>query len=193
MSTDIGCSLPALMSSMSRSMSCSRADHSCSSSCKSHLSSCHVKGCKGEILIIVVFHVKLPLRRKTICVGSSCWLRPPTPQFCIGDTNMVVSKSVNANICITPNANPQCNQVEYRWRWVPNAKFSHWPFRFHVVFASFSALATRKLANANADSGGIRALDWDWDWAFHYYVHAYSVYGYGSCVKAGNDYSHWLC
>ena len=63
----------------------------------------------------------IPLGRKTICVGSSRRLRPPMPQFRIGDTNILVSK--NAKICGTPNANPQSEQVEYRWCWVPNAKF----------------------------------------------------------------------
>ena len=45
----------------------------------------------------------IPLRRKTICVGSWRWLRPPTPQFRFGDTNMLVSK--NAQICVTPKEN----------------------------------------------------------------------------------------
>ena len=35
-----------------------------------------------------------------------------------------VTLNANANICVTPNANPQHKQVEYRSRWVPNAKFS---------------------------------------------------------------------
>ena len=34
----------------------------------------------------------IPLQRKTICVGSSHWLRPPTTQFRVGDTNMLVFK-----------------------------------------------------------------------------------------------------
>ena len=48
-------------------------------------------------------------------MGSSRWLRPPTPQFRVGDTNMLVSKNAkicvtptaNAKICVSPNANPQ--------------------------------------------------------------------------------------
>ena len=71
----------------------------------------------------------------TIRVGSSRWLRPLMPQFPVGDSNMLVSK--NAKICVTPNANPQREQVEYRWRWVPNALFSCWPCRFHVVCVNF--------------------------------------------------------
>ena len=44
----------------------------------------------------------IPLRCKIICVGSWHWLGPPTPQFYVTYTNMLVSK--NAKICITPNA-----------------------------------------------------------------------------------------
>ena len=33
----------------------------------------------------------------------------------------------------SPNAKPQCESVEYRLRWVPNAKFLRWACRFHVV------------------------------------------------------------
>ena len=57
-------------------------------------------------------------------------------QFCIGYTNMLVSKNAkicvffNANPknCVTPNANPQRESVEYRLRW---------PCTFHVVCAHF--------------------------------------------------------
>ena len=31
-----------------------------------------------------------------------CWLSPPTPLFCVGDTNMLVSE--NAKICVFPDA-----------------------------------------------------------------------------------------
>ena len=27
--------------------------------------------------------------------------------------------------------------MEYRWRWVPNAKYSRWACTFHVVYANF--------------------------------------------------------
>ena len=33
-------------------------------------------------------------------------------------------------ILALPNANPLRQSVEYRWRWVPNAKFLHWPCTF---------------------------------------------------------------
>ena len=72
----------------------------------------------------------------------------------------------NAKICVTPDANPMRQSVVYRWCWV----FWHWPCIFHVYFmyiscifhlvcASFSALATRKLADAKVDSSGIWALE----------------------------------
>ena len=87
----------------------------------------------------------------------------------------------NAKICVTPNANPRRQSVEYRWHWV----FWRWPCIFHVYFmyiscclyiifwvvyfmyiscifhvgcTSFSGLATRELANANPVSSGIWAL-----------------------------------
>ena len=34
-------------------------------------------------------------------------------------------------------ANPQRKQVEYRWRWVPNARGWRWLCRFHVVCLIF--------------------------------------------------------
>ena len=73
------------------------------------------------------------------------WLRPPMPQFRVGDTHMLVPKNakicvnpnINAKVCVTPNANPQRAQVEYRWHWVPKAKFSRWPCRL-LLFVSLS-------------------------------------------------------
>ena len=82
-------------------------------------------------------YVYIPLRRKTIRIGSWHCLGPPTPQFCVTYTNMLVSK--NAKICVTPNANakfqypqrqPQRKSVEYKLRWVPKAKFSRWQCTF---------------------------------------------------------------
>ena len=61
--------------------------------------------------------------------------QPPNAKIRVGNTNMLVSK--NAKICITPNAEPQHESVEYRWRWLPNTKFSRWPCRFHVFYPVF--------------------------------------------------------
>ena len=87
----------------------------------------------------------IPLRRKTIRVGSWRWIRPSTPQFHVGYTNMLVSKNTKIcviphakhKICITPNAKPQCEPMENRLRWVPNAEISHMPCIFHVVCTHF--------------------------------------------------------
>ena len=58
----------------------------------------------------------IPLRRKILASGAGVGQYPPTAEFCVGDTNMLVSE--NANICVSPNANPRRQPVEYRWRWV---------------------------------------------------------------------------
>ena len=59
-------------------------------------------------------------------VGSS-------PQFRVWDTNMLVPK--NAKICVTPNANHQCEQVEYRLLGSPmqNSGVGHVHFFFFGV------------------------------------------------------------
>ena len=62
----------------------------------------------------------IPLRRKNIRVESLRWLRPPTRKM-----------------CVIPNAKPQRESVEYRWRWVPNAKFLHWPCTFLFCVCRF--------------------------------------------------------
>ena len=99
------------------------------------------RGGEGPFYRVEIGKAYIPLRRITICVGSLCWLRPQTPQFRVGDTNMLVSK--NDKICVTPNANPQCESVEYRLRWVPNAKFSCWPCAFHFHCVDFICVGSR--------------------------------------------------
>ena len=93
----------------------------------------------------------IPLRRKTIRVRSLRWLRPPAPQFRIGDTNMLASKNAkicltpNAKpkICVTPNANPPRESVEYRLHGVPNAKFLRWPCTFLFFCVEFIRVWSR--------------------------------------------------
>ena len=51
--------------------------------------------------------------------------------------NQYHTPNMNAKICVTPNANPQHNQVEYRWHWVPNARGWRSACRFHVVYFLF--------------------------------------------------------
>ena len=87
----------------------------------------------------------IPLRRKTNGFGALHWVTPPTRRFCVTRTNMLISKNpkicvspnVNFKICVSPNAKPQHESVEYRLRWVPNAKCSRWPCTFHVVCVNF--------------------------------------------------------
>ena len=45
----------------------------------------------GLTEVLGTIKLDIPLPRKTIRVGSSRWLRSPTPQFHAGDTNMLVS------------------------------------------------------------------------------------------------------
>ena len=63
---------------------------------------------------------------------------------------------------LEPNANPRSQSVEYRWRWVSgvgHVYFMYISCIFHVVCASFFALATRELADAKADFSGIWAFN----------------------------------
>ena len=48
-----------------------------------------------------------------------------------------VTPNAKCKICVTPDANPRRQSVEYRGRWVPNARFSRWPCTFHVVYVNF--------------------------------------------------------
>ena len=81
----------------------------------------------------------IPLERKLPGVGGWRWAVHPTPEFCVGDTNMLVSTrrqtpDAKPKICVSPNAKPRRQSVEYRWRWV----FWHWPCIFHVYFMYIS-------------------------------------------------------
>ena len=70
---------------------------------------------------------------QNFCVGVLRWSRPSTPEFRVGDTNMLVSKNAKkSKICVTPNMKPKRKSVKYRLCWVPNTKFSRWPCTFHV-------------------------------------------------------------
>ena len=58
-------------------------------------------------------------------------------------------------ICVTPDANPRRQSVEYRWRWVPNANFLRWPCTFPFFWCRFHL---RWVANTKPISSGIWAL-----------------------------------
>ena len=98
-----------------------------------------------EFLYVPKCKAYIPLQRKITGVGASRWVSPPMRRFCGTYTNMLVSENAkicvtpnaNSKICVTPNAKPQRQSVEYRLRWLPNAKFSCWPCRFHVVYPVF--------------------------------------------------------
>ena len=70
----------------------------------------------------------------------------PNAKICVGDNNMLVSKTARicltqnakSKICISPNTNPQRESVEYRLRWVHNAKFcvGHVDFMLFIQFFS---------------------------------------------------------
>ena len=87
----------------------------------------------------------IPLRCKIPGVRGWHWAMPLTPEFCIGDTNMLVSWSqrkpffpdAKLKICVSPNAKPHREPMEYRLRWVPNAKILHWPCTFNVFCVDF--------------------------------------------------------
>ena len=54
------------------------------------------------------------------------------------NTNMLVSIALDdANVLRYLTQHPQCESVEYRLPWVPNAKSSRWPCTFHVVCVNF--------------------------------------------------------
>ena len=54
------------------------------------------------------------------------------------NTNMLVSLALgDANFSRHLTQNTQRESVEYRLRWVPNAKSSRWPCTFHVVCVYF--------------------------------------------------------
>ena len=110
---------------------------------------CPFHSCLGAVLSVEYgLKAYIPLRHKTIHVGSLHWLRPPMPQFRVGDTNMLVSKKAKIcvtpnskhKICITPNANPQRESVEYRLRW---DLFLCWPCTFSFFGVDFICVGSR--------------------------------------------------
>ena len=54
------------------------------------------------------------------------------------NTNMLVSLALgDTNFSRQLTQNSQRESVEYRLRWVPNAKYLHWPCTFQVVCVNF--------------------------------------------------------
>ena len=120
----------------------------CSRGIKGYLS----RGCISKGVFVLGSKAYIPLLRKIPGVGGWHWAMPPTPEFCVGDTIMLVYLALGeANLlrwpciflffCVDfirvgyPMRTPF--PVEYRWRWVPNAKVSRWPCTFHVFCVDF--------------------------------------------------------
>ena len=80
---------------------------------------------------------------------QTCWYRE-TLKFTLPPTQTL-------KFALPPTQTPNVSQWNISGVWVPNTKFWCWPCRFNFVCAAFSALATRKLADANAESSGIQA------------------------------------
>ena len=90
----------------------------------------------------------IPTERKIPGVGGWRWAVHPTPEFCVTQRKIyqhvgifcVKLVSENAKICVSPNAKPQCQPVEYRLRWVPTQHFRvehvHFMFFVYISFAS---------------------------------------------------------
>ena len=78
---------------------------------------------------------------KSFALGTGFGLDPQRHTFALPnakDTNMLVSFAlVDANFSRHLTQNPQRESVEYRLRWVPNAKSLHLPCTFHVVCVNF--------------------------------------------------------
>ena len=49
------------------------------------------------------------------------------------NAKICVTPNAKLKICVSPNTNPQREPVEYRLRWIPNAKFSRWHFMFVLI------------------------------------------------------------
>ena len=90
---------------------------------------------------------------KPFTLGTSVGLDPERQNFALPiptcwylkSKNICVTPNAKHKICVTPNANPQRKSVEYRLRWVPNAKFLRWPCTFHFFGGDFIRVGFRFL------------------------------------------------
>ena len=48
-----------------------------------------------------------------------------------------VTPDANPIVCVTSDANPRRQSVEYRWRWAVWRSGWRWAFTFHVVYVNF--------------------------------------------------------
>ena len=92
----------------------------------------------------------ISMRRKTLRVVVWRWVTPPTREFCIRYTNMLVSRNVKTpdakpKICVTPTQNPNASQwnigcVGYQTQ---HFRVGHVHFMFFVLI-SFAFVSQRK-------------------------------------------------
>ena len=81
---------------------------------------------------------------------------PQTREFCVGDTNMLVSKNpkicittnANAKICLTPNANPHHEPVEYSLHWVCQSWVCIGRVDFMLFISFLVVLGTQRKRNS---------------------------------------------
>ena len=80
----------------------------------------------------------------------SRWAIAPMRDFCVANTNMLVSIKPCGPNAIDPTrtsvhpTRPQREQVEYRSRWVPSRPGSRWPCTFHVVCVTSFVLGSQR-------------------------------------------------
>ena len=88
----------------------------------------------------IIFHCDAKYLASGVGVGQ-CLRRQNFASPNAKDTNMLVAKNAktpDANLKFaSPNAKPKRKSVEYRLRWVPNAKFLCWHVHF-MLFVSIS-------------------------------------------------------
>ena len=73
-----------------------------------------------------------PRRQNVVFEIPTCWYLGANAKC-----KVCVTPNAKLKICISPDANPRRQSVEYKWRWVPNTRFSRWPCTFHVVYVNF--------------------------------------------------------
>ena len=81
-------------------------------------------------------------------------------EFCVGvrkalqTQTFALPPNANPNIRVTPQREPQHEQVQYRLCWVPSHWGSRWPCTFHVLCVNIICVALCWVANTNAFSSG---------------------------------------
>ena len=92
--------------------------------------------CNAKYLASGVGVGQCPRRQNFALEIPTCWYILALPPTRIPDAK--------PKICITPDANPRRQSVEYRWRWA----FWHWGWRwactFHVVYVNFICVGIQR-------------------------------------------------